>query len=144
MLRQSFGLAALAVIASGASISPPKTIAWPHRAILTSRSGRPVAFRAYTLGGVLITAIDAAGRPTASMASSRIMALTARDTLHARTPADFPLDLSKGPVRFVAEGRDSLHLVVGRNPDGAMDQVKADGRAFTVRLVGNTLVIESR
>jgi hypothetical protein len=144
MLRQSLGLAVVAIIASGASVAPPKTIAWPHRAILTSRTGRPVAFRAYTLGGVFITAMDASGRPTASMASSRIMALTARDTLHAETPADFPLDLSRGPVRFVSEGRDSLHLVVGRNPAGAMDQVKADGRAFTVRLVGNRFVIESR
>jgi hypothetical protein len=73
-----------------------------------------------------------------------LRALTAADTIRAETPADFPLNLSKGPVVFVAEGRDSLHLVVGRNPFGRIDQVAADGRKFTVRLVADRFVVDTR
>ena len=144
MIRQPLGLGVLALFASAASVSPPSSAAWPHRATLTSLTGRPVAFHAYTLGGVLVAEFDDSGRPTFNLALSRMGALSARDTIHATTPANFPLDLSKGPVRFVSEGADSLHLVVGGNPFGSRNQVKADGRAFTVRLVGNKFVIDSR
>jgi hypothetical protein len=144
MIRHALGLGALALITTGASVSPPSMLAWPHRATLTSLTGRPAAFRAYTLGGVLVAEFDDSGRPTFNLALSRVGALSARDTLHAKTPANVPLDLSKGPVRFVSEGADSLHLVVGGNPFGSKNQVKADGRAFTVRLVGNKFVIDPR
>jgi hypothetical protein len=51
--------------------------------------------------------------------------------------------LSKGPVIFVADAADSLHLVVRRNPYGAAE-VSANGRKLTVRLVRDRFVIESR
>lgn len=38
----------------------------------------------------------------------------------------------------------SLHLVVGRNPNGRIDQVTANGRKFTVRLVADRFVIDTR
>jgi hypothetical protein len=47
-------------------------------------------------------------------------------------------------VVFVAEGSDSLHLVVGRNPHGTIDRVTATGRKFTVRLVADRFVIDAR
>jgi hypothetical protein len=111
---------------------------------LTSLHRRPVTFRAYTLGGDFIITVDVSGHRVAPAASSRVRYLTANDTIRAETPADFPLDLSKGPVVFVAEGGDSLHLVVGRNPYGSASRVSANGQKFTVRLVGDRFVIESR
>ena len=70
--------------------------------------------------------------------------LLGKDTIHAHTPADFPLDLYNGPVVFVTDGNDSLNVVVGRNPNGSIDRVSASGRQLTVRLVANNFVIDSR
>ena len=144
MFRLTFALLASALMEGGMKTSRPAPIAWPHRAVLTSPHQRPVAFRAYTLGGDLIITVDVSGRPTSRWASTRVRTLTARDTITAETPADFPLDLSKGPVAFVAEGADSLHLVVGRNPHGSVARVSATGRKFIVRLVRDRLVLDSR
>jgi hypothetical protein len=145
MFRLSCGLLVLVLSGGGSAASTPAAFAWPHRAILTSLHGRPVAFRAYTLGGDLIVAVDAsARRAIAPAAIQSLRALTAKDTIRATTPANFPLDLSKGPVVFVAEGGDSLHLVVGWNPHGSIDRVTANGRKFTVRLVADRFVIDTR
>jgi hypothetical protein len=145
MLRIVLGLLVLASVREASHVSRSTTAAWPHRAILTAVRDRPATFRAYTLGGELIIAVDASGRPTTTPAGvPRLRALTRRDTIRAETPANFPLDLSKGPVVFVAEGRDSLRLVVGRNPYGQIDQVTAIGRRFTVRLVAGAFVVDSR
>ena len=145
MHHPSSGLLMLALVGSVASVPTPVPIAWPHRAMVTSLHGRPVTFRAYTLGGEFIIAIDSAGRlTTAPAAIPRVRALTAKDTIRAQTPAEFSLDLSKGPVVFVAEGSDSLHLVVGKNPFGSIDQVAANGRRFTVRFVSDRFVIDAR
>lgn len=144
MLRVPIALLALAVIGRGSVVTPPP-VAWPHRAILTALHGGPVAFRAYTLGGDLIIVVDASSHLTTALTPiPSVRALTAKDTIRAATPANFPLDLSKGPVVFVAEGRDSLHLVVGRNPNGSIEQVAADGRKFTVRSVNGRFVIDTR
>jgi hypothetical protein len=145
MFRLSVGLLVLTLVGKGPIVSPLRAAAWPHRAILTSLHGRPAAFRAYTLGGDLIIEVDASGRRTTTLAAiPSVRALTATDTIRGETPADFPLNLSKGPVVFVAEGSDSLHLVVGRNPYGNIDQVTAHGRKFTVRLVADRFVIDTR
>ena len=107
--------------------------AWPLRAILSSPSKKPVGFRAITLGGELI--VQKGNTP---------IALSSTDTLHSITPANFPLDLRGGAVRFLADGRDSLELVVGQNPGGSVHPVRAKGRGFTVRLVADTVVIDRR
>lgn len=73
-----------------------------------------------------------------------LRALTRTDTILARTPADFPIDLSQGPVVFIAEGSDSLNVVVGRNPYGRIDRVSGRGRHLTLRLVAGKFVIDSR
>src|ERR1043166_7338444 len=107
MVRCSLGLLALTLAGAGPIVSPPTTTAWPHRAILTSLHERPVAFRAYTLGGELIIAVDATGRPTTAPEILPVVrTLTAAETIRAETQNNFPLNLSKGTVVFVAEGRD--------------------------------------
>ena len=117
--------------------------AWSHRAMLKSLNNRPVVFHAHTLGGDLIIAVDRSGNPIARPAGTpSLRALTPKDTITAETPGDFPLDLSKGPVVFIAE--DSLRLTVGRNPYGSIDQVSATGRRFTVRLVDDHFVIDAK
>jgi hypothetical protein len=122
----------------------PAAAAWPHRATVTAVHGRHVAFRAYTRGGTLIIAVDGSGHRTATPAAiSMVRAITNRDTIHAETPAVFPLDLNKGPVVFVAEGDDSLNVVVGRNPFGSFDRVSATGHRLMVRLAGDKFVIDS-
>lgn len=145
MSRLSFGLLLLALVGSGSVESTSAALAWPHRAILTSLHGGPVAVLAYTRGGELVIAVDSAGRYTTTPSAVPLLrALSAMDTLRASTPATFPLDLSKGPVSFVAEGGDHLRLVVGRNPFGQADRISADGRRFTVRLVADRIVIDTR
>jgi hypothetical protein len=146
VLRLFFGLSALALVEGVPGASPPPAHpAWPHRAILTSPDGRPAAFRAYTLGGVFIITVDSSGQYTIDSSDvPRVRELTAKDTVRASVPADFPLDLSKGPVVFVAEGRDTLQIAVGRNPYGRIDQVRATGRMFTVRMDGNKFVIDKQ
>ena len=54
------------------------------------------------------------------------------------------LDLSRGPVMFFTSGRDSIRVVVGRNPFGSLNQVTAQGRRLSVRLVRDSVVISSR
>jgi hypothetical protein len=138
-------LMVLAVLGLGPRALRPARAAWPHRAIVTALHEHPVAFRAYTRGGTLIIAVDASGRRTTTPAAvPTLRALTDKDTIHAQTPADFPLDLSKGPVVFIAEGVDSLNVVVGRNPYGSVDRVSARGRRLTVRLVANHFAIDSQ
>jgi hypothetical protein len=145
MLRFASTFLVLAVLGLGPNVNRPVPAAWPHRAIVTALHERPVAFRAFTRGGTLIITVDASGRAiTAPRAIPRIRALTNKDTIHVQTPADFPLDLSKGPVVFIADGDDSLNVVVGRNPYGSIDRVSARGRRLTVRLVANNFVIDSR
>ena len=120
---------------------PVAVPAWPHRASLTSMSGRPASLHAYTLGGVFIVPVDDHGSYAPS--SSRPYQLTERDTVRASTPAEFYLDLEKGPVVFVAD-RDSVQLVVGFNPYGSINKVEANGRRFTVRLVDGAFVIDAK
>jgi hypothetical protein len=128
MLRCASTVLLLAGLGLGPEASRT-SVAWPHRAIVTSLHERPVAFQAFTRGGTLIIAVDTSGRRTTTPAAiPRLRALTNKDTIYAQTPADFPLDLSKGPVAFVAEGGDSLNVVVGRNPYGSIDRVSARGR----------------
>lgn len=146
MIRVPLSLLALTLAGAGSSAGPSaETAAWPHRAMLTGLHGRSVSFRAFTLGGDLIIAVDKSGRRTTTpSAVPLVRALTSKDTIRAETPADFPLDLSKGAVVFVAEGGDSLHIVVGKNPYGAIDQVVADGTKFTLRLTADRFVIDLR
>ncbi|MBK6457994.1 MAG: hypothetical protein IPF87_18225 [Gemmatimonadetes bacterium] len=49
-----------------------------------------------------------------------------------------------GPVVFVAEDGDRLQLVVGRNPAGSVNQVKAAGQRFLLRMVADRFVIDQR
>jgi hypothetical protein len=144
MLRLVPPFLLLAALGLRPSSIPSAPVAWPHRAIVTALHDRPVTFRAYTRGGVLVIAVDVSGRRTTVPAAvPTIRVLTEKDTIHAETPADFPLDLSKGPVVFIAEGNDSLNVVVGRNPYGSIDRVSARGRRLTARLVAGSFVIDA-
>jgi hypothetical protein len=143
MTPRWLALTALALLAAPARPEVTAIRAWPHRAMLKSVDNRAVAFRAYTLGGDLIIAVDRSGNPIAtSTGTPTFQALTPKDTITAETPGDFPLDLSKGPVVFIAD--DSLRLTVGRNPYGSIHQVSATGRRFTVRLVDDRFVIDAK
>ena len=145
MLRFAQILFVSVVLGTGPRANRPASAAWPHRAFVAALHARPVAFRAYTRGGTLIIAVDSSGRRTAAVAAiPRVRALTIKDTIHAETPAEFPLDLTKGPVVFIAEGDDSLNVAVGRNPFGSIDRVSARGHRLVVRLVSDKFVIDSR
>ena len=133
MFRPVFGLMVIALVGREPHV-PPAVSAWPHRAFLTSLDGGEAAFRAYTLGRTFITVVAGSGE---------LRPLTPKDTVCAKTPAQFPLDLSKGPVVFIADGTDSLRLVVGWNPWGRHGQVRAEGLKFTARLVLDQLVIDT-
>jgi hypothetical protein len=66
------------------------------------------------------------------------------DTLRATTPAQYPLNLEGGAIVFFSGTRDSVHVIVGRNPFGEYDRVAADGRRLTVRQVNGKVVIEAQ
>jgi hypothetical protein len=116
--------------------SPP--VAWPLRATVTDLAGRPVTFHALAFGGDLIIPV---GPPSGTPVIRR---LARGDTLSATTPAQYPLDLTRGSVVFFTSGKDSIRVVVGRNPDGATDRVSAEGHRLAVRLVNGTVVIETQ
>ena len=68
MFRLCEATLVMALCGNGPIVSPPAA-AWPHRAILTGLHGRQVVFRAYTLGGDLIIAVDASGQRTIAPAA---------------------------------------------------------------------------
>ena len=80
--------------------SPP--VAWPLRTTVTDLAGRPVTFHALTLGGDLIIPV---GPPSGTPVIRR---LAGGDTLSATTPAQYPLDLTRGSVVFFTSGKDSI------------------------------------
>jgi hypothetical protein len=114
------------------------TAAWPLRATITDPAGRRVTFHALSSGGDLIV-------PSKLMSETTVIRHLARgDTLSATTPAQYPLDLSRGPVVFFTSGRDSIRVVVGRNPFGATDRVSGEGRRVTVWLMHGAVAIDGR
>jgi hypothetical protein len=112
------------------------SFAWPLRAAITDLHGRSIPFRAVSLGGDLIVDRSPDGMHPHPLAPG--------DTLAATTPATFPLDLRRGPVAFFTATHDSVQVVVGWNPFGAIRPVRAQGRRLTLRLVRDSIVIETR
>ena len=141
-----YGLPILLLTIFGLGPAPTRLApaAWPHRAIVTALRERPVAFQAYTRGGILVIAVDASGRRTTTPAAIPTLRALTKDTIHADTPAEFPLDLSNGSVTLISDDDDSLNVVVARNPNGTVDRVSAKGRTLTVRMVGHNFVIDAR
>jgi len=135
MLRAT---ALILVLGLGTSApSRPSPLAWPHQALVTDASGRSVSFRAITLGGDLMVNVARPGR------LAMLKRLERGDTLRAVTPRNYGLDLSRGPVVFFTSGRDSIRIIVNRNPWRSI-QVTAQGRRLSMRLVGDSVVISSR
>jgi hypothetical protein len=110
-------------------------MAWPLRARISDLAGHAVAFHAVTLGGELMV--------PAGPGTGAYRRLPRGDTLSATTPEQYALDLQEGPVVFFTSGRDSVRVVVGRNPLGS-DPVRAQGRRLTARLVNGNVVIDAR
>jgi hypothetical protein len=138
-----FALGTIGVTA-GASIDAAP-LAWPYQVSVTALNGK-TAFRAITLGGELVFQTGKRSNPRRwfEPAVPVVRALARGDTLKAVAPATFALDLSRGAVVFFTTGTDSLRVVVGGNPYGALHPVAAQGRRLTIRLVADTVVIDSR
>jgi hypothetical protein len=78
------------------------------------------------------------------MSLPQLRVLAPGDTLRASTPARYPLDPKNGPIVFFTTGRDSIRVVVGRNPFGATTRVSAQGRRLLVRMLYREVVIDAR
>jgi hypothetical protein len=111
--------------------------AWPLRAVISDLSGRPITFKALTLGGELIVPV---GPPNAIMS---VRSIGRGDTISATTPAQFPLDLTRGAVVFLASGKDSISVTVGRNPYGSA-AVTARGHRLEAHLVRGAIKIDAK
>jgi hypothetical protein len=135
MLRASILLLVLSLGTSAPS--RPYPLAWPHQALVTDPNGRSVPFRAITLGGDLMVNVARPGRLAMPKRLER------GDTLRAVTPENYALDLSRGPVVFFTSGRDSIRIIVNRNPWRSI-QVTGQGRRLSLRLVRDSIVISSR
>jgi hypothetical protein len=133
VLRVATMILALSMTATANS----RSAAWPLRASISDPAGRPVAFRALTLGGVLIVTV---GPPNAI---PRVRSVGRGDTISATTPAQFPLDLTRGAVVFLAGGRDSISVAVGRNPYGSA-AVTARGHRLEAHLVRGAIKIDAK
>jgi hypothetical protein len=122
------------------------SLAWPHRVSVTAPNGKSAAFRAITLGGELVFQVATKSNPGRWFEPPIPVVRTLRrgDTLKAVTPATYSLNLTRGAVVFFSAGTDSLRVVVGGNPHGALHPVAAQGRKLTVRLVADTVVIDSQ
>jgi hypothetical protein len=143
MYRICFVLAALGI--GGTVAARSSTHAWPLRATITSPRGGTIPFRAVTLGAELIVYGDSRTSAKKARANrSDIQPLARGDTLMATTPASFPLDLRGGAIVFLATGKDSVRVVIGRNPFGANSRVSAQGRRLTARLRHDSVVLEAR
>lgn len=113
-------------------------LAWPHQVTVADLRGRPAPFRVVAHGAVVMVETgEHSGTPV-------LRRIAAGDTLRASTPAVYPVDLTGGTVVFTAVRADTLRLVVGGNPWGAMQPVRAQGRHFIVRLKARSVSIEAR
>jgi hypothetical protein len=144
MYRASVVLISIAMGAAIAIRTPP--VAWPLRASVSDLRGRPIAFRALSLGGDLVVRVGERPDPNRPLEPPIpiLRTLAPGDTVEATTPATYPLDLAHGPVVFFTTGRDSLRVVVGRHPFGAIKPVTAYGRRLTVRQIDDSVVINAR
>ena len=125
------------------SDSPPA--AWPLRARVTDPHGQRVSFRAVSHGGTLVVEVSGRSMPDRPLnPAPELRALARGDTLRAATPAEFPLDLVGGPVEFFVSERDSIRVVIGRNPFGMLGPVSATGHRLTARLVNGAVAIDAR
>jgi hypothetical protein len=141
MFRTMIVLVILGIGTAGAARRP--ALAWPLRATVTGPNGRAIELRAVSLGGDLIFKVGEKSNPNRPFDPPVpvLRALPRGDTLRATTPAEYALDLARGPVVFFTSGRDSLRVVVGRNPYGAINPASGQGRRLKVRLVKESVVI---
>lgn len=142
-------LVGLAIVATGladGSADRPAAAAWPMRVRIDGIHDKPTAFRALSRGATLIMQTGWATNPAQPLHQPipKVQELAANDTLRGMTPAQYPLDLARGSVIIYSSGQESLRVVVGKNPFGAVHPVTAVGRRFTVRLVADSVVIEAR
>jgi len=107
--------------------------AWPLRAHVAGVGGGAARFRVAASGGaVLVTQVGATGRWWRAGGPVPLMApLSAGDTLAGVAPAEFPVDVRRGALTFLAAGAESLEVVVTQNGGGALP-VAARGRWIVV------------
>ncbi|MES2179438.1 MAG: hypothetical protein V4550_16385 [Gemmatimonadota bacterium] len=131
--------------------------AWIYRIRVSGADSGRVAFLAFTRGGADLVMLVSPGTsspprpwwgetPSNGIPTRRgpyVAELSPKDTLRARAPAEYSSNFTRGSITFVATGRERLHVVIGRNPYGAVSPVRASGRRLTLRAVGGSVVIDS-
>ena len=142
-------LVGLAIVATGLAdgfAARPSAAAWPMRVRIDGIRDKPTAFRVISRGATLIMQTGWATNRAQPLDDPipKVQELAANDTLRGITPAQYPLDLARGSVTIYSSGQESLRVVVGKNPFGAVHPISAFGRRFTVRLVADSVVIDAR
>ena len=141
MIRESI---LFLMLGSGAVVaSDPPMKPW-LQATITDLHGKPVAFRALSLGGDLMVQAglrSPPGRPAPS--SPTLERVPPHDTLRATTPKSYMLDLRNGPIVFFTTSGDSIRVVVDENPNRGTVRV-ASGRRVTLSLSNSPIVIGNR
>jgi hypothetical protein len=117
------GSAALVLGGSVAAVGTTARVKWPLRVQVTGAANGAAAFRAFTAGGGLWVV-----RP-----GNAVVPLAPRDTLRATAPAEFPGDVTRGSVVFLATGPEELQVTVWRQGQHALP-VAGRGRRLTVRM----------
>ena|SRR5215467_847251 len=132
------------VVASDAPVKPRL------QATITDLYGKPVAFRALSLGGDLMVQggqPSVPGRlllsaPSRSRAVTNVERVQPQDTLRVTTPKSFWLDLTHGPIVFFTTSGDSIRVAVSDPPGGTVRV--ASGRRVTLSLSNSPIVMGNR
>jgi hypothetical protein len=112
------------------------------QATVTDLHGKPVAFRAVSLGGGLMVQVGQRSVGGQLLPVPNLERVRAQDTLQATTPKSFMVDLHDGPMEFFTSSRDSIRVrvVVRHAPGSATSSVIASGRSVTLRLAKSVMV----
>ena len=147
MIRESI---LFLMLGSGVVVASDPPVKPRLQATITDLYGKPVVFRALSLGGDLTVQggqPSAPGRlqlsaPSGSRAVANVERVQPLDTLRVTTPKSFWLDLTRGPIVFFTTSGDSIRVVVSDPPGGTVRV--ASGRRVTLSLSNSPIVKGNR
>lgn len=134
------GILFLLLGSGGAVVASAPPMKSQLQATITDLHGKPVAFRALSLGGDLMVRGRQMTPPGQFLPVENLERLRPQDTLRAVTPKSFMVDVSRGPIVFFTASRDSIRVVVSHYPKGATDSEIASGRSVTLRLSKSVMI----
>jgi hypothetical protein len=130
------------MLGSGVVVASDPPVKPRLQATITDLYGKPVAFRALSLGGDLTVQAGQRQYVARNGAVPNVERVRPQDTLRVTTPKSFWLDLTHGPIVFFTTSGDSIRVVVSDPPGGTVRV--ASGRRVTLSLSNSPIVMGNR